>query len=471
MDSGLVRANEKGYTWLAEPFSSDGSIPSGLIGISDPDNANCRLCHAKSCRCTDPLVFENSLENWSAETTGEVFSPEKMFNSGMNLKDKASLSRPWDVHAQRLFRCVNCHCSLNNPKYTEKEPVAAKPRHLRFDARRLSDNQYLLTPDHNLAKGHSAQGTVARRLDGSMRDCRDCHNAEAIHDFLPYKAVHFEKLACQTCHISKIYAPARMMTDWTVITPRGEPITAHRGVEGPTNDPGSMIDGYEPLLLLHEETDGKFRVSPNNVITSWFWVEGDRGVPVRLIDLKAAFLKAEGVYHAEILAALDKNRDGGLSRPELCLDTEEKVAAVRERLKQIGAVNPRIKGEVQPYTHSHGVATGGFVMANCRSCHSEKSRINEEVELSEYVPGNILPEPVKDSNTMMVGAFQVSKGGRLLFRPALDPDKLYIHGSLRPQWLDIIGILFVLGSLGGVTVHGFLRIVAARRRKRNKERL
>jgi hypothetical protein len=465
--SGLVAPSAGRYRWVKDAFEPDGSVGLTRLRITPPGDSNCRMCHAKSCRCTDPVVFENSLENWAAETTGEIFSPQKMFDSGMNLKDKGELSRPWDIHAQRLLECIHCHYSMNNPSYNQKESDALKPRHLRFDARRLDINPYLLQPDHNLAKGHSAQGTVARRLDGSMRNCRDCHNAAAVHDFLPYKLLHFEKLSCSACHIPKVYAPARRMTDWTVINLNGEPMVEHRGVNGPINNPASPIEGYFPVMLLHEESDGRYRLGPNNIIVSWFWVAGNPERPVRLIDFKKAFLTPEGIYRPEILAALDVDDNGDLSVAECRLDTAEKVAAVAARLRQVGVVNPRIKGEIQPYTHSHGVARGGFAMNDCRSCHSKKSRINRKIELASYVPGDVMPEPVKDSNTKFIGELYLGQDSELTFRPTLDPKELYIHGTLRPQWLDIIGVLTVVGSIVGTGLHAGLRIAGTRKRKRS----
>jgi len=41
---------------------------------------------------------------------------------------------------------------------------------------------------------------------------------------------------------------------------------------------------------------------------------------------------------------------------------------------------------------------------------------------------------------------------------------VYIPGQSRYPWLDTIGLLVVIGSLGGVLVHGLARYVAARRR-------
>ncbi|MFO7560153.1 MAG: hypothetical protein R6X10_15070 [Desulfobacterales bacterium] len=454
-DTGLVSLDKNTLKWMPDKFQKDGTVKADVLGISDPKSANCRLCHAKSCRCTDPVVFHNSLENWAAETTGEVFSSEKIFASGMNQKNKNRLFRPWDIHAQRLFECVHCHPAMNNPRYSDTE----KPGHLRFDARRLNENEYLIKPDHNFAKGHTAQGTVARRLDGTMRDCRDCHQAEAVHDFLPYKRLHFEKLNCQVCHIPEVFAPARSVTDWTVITLLGNPRVEHRGVQGKVNDPASVIIGYEPALLFHETSDGRYRLAPNNLIVSWFWTEGNPRRPVRLLDLKTAYLTAEGHYHPDIVSALDSNKDGRLSLQELRLDTEAKVRTVSERLKKTGINNPRIQGEIQPYTHSHGVASRNFAMKDCRTCHSRTSRVNQAIPMAEFVPGSILPESVADSKTKMIGVIQTTQEGALVFKPGLDPSELYLHGTLRPQWLDIIGMIIVILSIIGVVLHGGLRML------------
>jgi len=465
--TGLVEETGDGYRWVRGGFDSQGHPIVKSFRIAHPESANCRLCHGKACRCRDPVVFENSLENWGVETTGEVFSPEKLCFSGMNLRDKESLTLPWDIHAERLFQCSDCHSSMNNPVTNEKGRET-RPRHLAFDARRMSFNDYLHTPDHNLVKGHSAQGTVARRLDGSMRDCRDCHDAEAAHDFLPYKKLHFQRLDCQTCHIPRVYAPVRMVTDWTVMTPEGGPAVQHRGLEGKVNDPASLITGYEPALLEYREEGGVHRLSPTHLLTSWFWVGGDPERPVRLVDLKKAFLTETGDYNPEVLAALDADRDGEVSPEELRLDTDEKVARLASRLESVGVKNPRIHGEIQPYTLSHGVATGRFAMQDCRECHSHDSRVNRQVELSGYTPGGVIPRPVGDSGMELRGGLSVDEDGRLRFFPSVDPEWLYIHGSDRLKWMDVLGILLVAGSFAGVGVHGGLRIVAVRRRKKGQ---
>ncbi len=464
LGSGVAERDGGEIKWSAKAFAEDGSVRPEYFRVSDPRSGNCRICHGSACRCSDPVIFENSLDNWGTETTGEIFSPDPVDRSGMNLKGKESLHLPWDVHAQRLLQCSNCHHSMNNPEYNE-ETGDERPGHLRFDARKLGFGEYLETPDHNLAKGHSAQGTVARAMDGSMRDCRDCHDAEARHDFLPYKKLHFQKLSCQTCHVQRVLAPARMSTDWTLLDSAGEPLVTHRGVRGRVNDPASIIDGYTPVLLMHEEDDGEYRLGPHNVITSWFWVEGDPERPVREADLKAAFLEKDGTYRPEYVRALDENGDGKLEENELRLGSAAKVEAIKKLLESAGVKAPRIKGEIQPYTLSHGVASGDYALHCCQCCHGKNSRAIQDVKLSDYAPGAAEPGPVTDARILLHGKIETGKDGKVYCTPTLDPGNLYLHGTQRVQWLDWIGILAVIGSFLGVAAHGTLRFASSRIKK------
>ncbi len=468
--SGIVSGKDGVYSWNKDSFGEGGAVKSEVIGISEPRSDNCRLCHGRACRCIDPVVFENSLHNWSAETSGTVFSGGKMFDSGMNLKGKAHLSSPWDVHAQRLLKCSECHYSMNNPTYNTKEDALTRPRHLAFDARRLGISEYLRRPDHDLAKGHTSQGTCARRLDSSMRNCRDCHNAEKVHDFLPYKKTHFEKLGCQPCHVARVYAPAREVTDWTLLGPMRAPRVTHRGVAGPINLPTTLITGYEPVLLMHKEEGGHLRIMPHNIVSSWFWVEGKPGHPLRLYDLERALFGEDGNYRKEIIKALDSDGDGKLSDDELRLDGPEKVAAVTLSLKEGGAVEPHIAAEIQPYTISHGVTSVDLAVKCCSCCHSRNSRVTKPIELAGYVPGGVIPTIVPDAQIPAQGEIEKDAGGRLVYRPTLDPATIYIHGSSHLGWMDIVGLLLLFGTLLGVSLHGLLRVVSERRRRRGLAR-
>jgi hypothetical protein len=97
---------------------------------------------------------------------------------------------------------------LNNPAHAD-EAQKAEPDHLLYDPRVLDINEYLQRPDHNLARGQSAQFNVAPELKGTMRRCESCHDANQGHaDWLPYIDKHMSAVACETCHIPQMYAPA-----------------------------------------------------------------------------------------------------------------------------------------------------------------------------------------------------------------------------------------------------------------------
>lgn len=464
LGTDVVERKAAGWQWRAQAFDSSGAISAASIGLGKPRNANCRLCHGQRCRCSEPVIFENSLDNWTTETTGTVFSAGRMFDSAMNLAGKEHLSSPWDVHAQRLVGCSDCHYSMNHPAYNDKEDPARRPRHLVFDARRLDLAQYLKQPEHDLAKGHTAQGTVARRLEGTMRNCRDCHDALQAHEWLPFRKTHFEKLGCQPCHVPRVFAPARQVTDWTILTSRQQPRVVYRGAAGPVNRPTTLVTGYEPIMLMHREGAGAVRLMPHNVISTWFWVEEGRPEhPVRLFDLRRALFDEQGDYRREIVAALDENGDGRLQEVELRLDSESKAAAVAARLRAVGVANPRIRAEAQPYTISHGVLSTDLALRDCTQCHSHHSRVTRPIRLAAFAPGGVMPVVVADAGTIIEGHVRSDEGGALYCRPTLDPGRIYMHGSDHLRWMDVAGLLLLLVTCLGVVFHGGLRLWVDRR--------
>lgn len=452
LGTDLVKLNNSGFAWNSSAFDSRGAPRAASFKISPARSDNCLACHDRSLN----------------ETTGEIFSSVQIYNSNMNIKGKEELSQAFDTHAERLLECTSCHYSMNNPVHDQKELAESKISHLTYDSRRTSINDYLKKPDHNLVKGHTAQGTVAERLKSSMRDCMDCHDAKVGHDFLPFKERHFEKLNCQTCHIPKVYSSARKVTDWTVLTKELAPVLEYRGVDGPVNDARTLITGFEPVLMMHEDKNGVSKIGPHNIIISWYWAAGELAVPVRLADLKKAYFQSKGNYHPDVIKALDADGNGQLAESELRLDTPHKVKVLKNRLEAVNIIDPRIKGELQPFSLSHGIASGKNALNDCKSCHSYDSRINARVTLADYARGNVIPEVVKGQEKTVKGEVVLDDDGKLTYRSGIDPEIVYIHGTDRLKWLDILGILAVLGVLFGVMGHGGLRIMTARMRKRNE---
>lgn len=473
LGSGIVVQSADGWSYNTEAFAENGELKQDYVQIQDPTNANCAQCHGvvHTDRDAPLLLAACDTNEFQTATTGQVISSQRINESGLNLANKSDLARSWDIHAERALNCTDCHYALNNPAhYTEA--LGKNPEHLVYDPRRLEIGEYLQRPDHNFARGQSAQFTVAPELKGTMRRCDSCHDAQKTHsDWLPYAARHMEVVACETCHIPQLYAPAIQAVDWTVLQANGEPFTTCRGIEG-ENTVTDLVTGFKPVLMQRKNVDGDTLLAPYNLITSWFWIYDDaRGNtrPVRQVDLQAAYFE-DGKYAPEILATFDMDGNGILDESELKLDSDAKVAVVKGRLQALGLKNPRIYGQVQPYSINHNVTRGDGVTSDCRACHNDQSLVTSPIQLASYTPGGVLPEFVKDANVAATGEI-VNHSEALYYWPATEKDGVYIFGHNRVAWVDWLGALFFVGVLLGVSGHAAMRYLAALRRPKKLGKL
>lgn len=467
LGTGLVDQVDGQWQWNKDAFDQEGKLKEDLLTVQDPANENCGQCHGVVQTDTQkPLVLETGdLRQWSTATTGQVFSPQRLSDTGVNLADKDSLTRSWDVHAERMVKCTDCHYSLNNPIYYQ-EPSDKRPDYLTFDPRRIDFGEYLYRPDHQFAKGESAQNSLASELDNSGRRCEDCHDAKNTHDWLPYTETHLSALSCETCHIPQIYAPAREYDDWTVLKPGDLPRSAERGVQTSTNLAElTLISGYQPVLLPRQNADGSVSLAPQNLITSWYWVYGSPERPVHLADLHAAWFDGDH-YRAEVLAAFDKNSDGKLDSSELMIDSQAKESLIATNLAALGLDNPHITGEVRPYSINHDVANGDWAIKDCKVCHSDSSRLDQTMLLADQVPYGVKPTLVKGTGLATGGKLVINDKGQLYYQPQLKAEgvDLYIFGHSRVRWVDWLGALLFVGVLGAIGVHSSLRYFMSRRR-------
>ncbi|MEZ4617833.1 MAG: multiheme c-type cytochrome [Caldilineaceae bacterium] len=294
--TGIVEQSTDGYLWQPDAFDTDGSLRQVFVQIQDPTNENCAQCHGVvHSDSSTPLVIDAcDLDDPQTATTGQVIAGQRINESGLNLADKNALTRSWDIHAERGLQCTDCHYSLNNPIHAQ-DAADSRPAHLVYDPRRLEIGEYLERPNHNFARGESAQYTVDADLKGSMRRCESCHAAEATHDdWLPYTTRHLEVLACESCHIPELNAPAISSYDWTVLTAEGDAVTDCRGITG-DDTVNNLVTGYQPVLMQRTNVDGDTLLAPYNLISSWYWVYDDANgdsYPVRRADLQAAYLTA-----------------------------------------------------------------------------------------------------------------------------------------------------------------------------------
>lgn len=477
--TGLVERVGDAYRWQIDAFDAAGELKPEFVLVQDPANANCGQCHGLvHTDARAPLALAGAAgESWetiaarldASLTTGQIISAQQIKDSGLNLADKTDLSRPWDIHAARQVKCTDCHFSLNNPVYFQ-ESAATRPEHLTFDPRRLDLGEYLERPVHNFAKGAATQATTAPELAHTMRRCEGCHDAGAAHAWLPYAERHFNTVACESCHVPHLYAPALQSVDWTALTADGEPRREYRGVEGEPLAATSLITGFQPALVSRQDVDGKNRLAPYNLVTVWYWVYDDPPRPVRQLDLEAAWFEdrpgqgGRGVYAAPVIAALDADGDGTLTETELALDTPAKQSAIAGRLAALGLANPRITGEVQPYAVSHDVTDGKWVTRECTACHGAASRLSQPFTLAAAGPTGVTPTLLARGNTRLDGDLSATAQGELRYQTTPAKQGLYVFGQTRVPLVDWIGLLVFVGTLFGIAAHGGLRILAARRR-------
>lgn len=461
---GVLVKDDRGWQWNADKFQSNGALQKGLLDIRKPRDENCGQCHGiVDNNLEDPLIIAGDLgTRHNTDRTGQLISPQKLLNSGLNISGKDNLNYPFDVHADRVVGCVNCHYSLNNPVYFRQRDES-QPAHLDFDPRRLTNADYLVRPLHQFAKGRSTLGLAAGDTENSLRRCESCHDATTVHEWLPYKNRHFDSLACESCHIPKLFGPGLQAVDWTMLDNEAQPLRQYRNVKGEPEAVDSLIEGFRPLILPRANAAGEYRLAPFNLVTTWYWAAGDPLAPVSREQLETA-LFTDGAYDSALLAVLDDNGDGELAGDELRLDDEAAVSAVKARLEATGLTGLQIQGEITPFSISHNVANGERATRDCSKCHDRDSILATSFTLSDYQPGNVEPQMFSYEGVAFSGAVTSKASGAVSFTSDAHNSGFYIIGLHGQRWADMLGLLMFLGISLGVTIHATARYVASRRR-------
>jgi octaheme c-type cytochrome (tetrathionate reductase family) len=388
--SGLLEKSAGGYHWNTQRVADDGETELQLHPVSE---ANCGACHGKVHNGSDPLLVQlGNGREWTTEKTGQVFSPQLIRLSGMNLKDKDRLDIPWDVHAERLVSCGDCHYSRGRPQ-------------------RLAGD--IATSDVETA-------------EGGRRRCQSCHSTTGTHRWLPEQEKHFKAVACESCHVPQLQMAAQQTIDATVLRADGTPQPSYRGVDGNVEDAGTTyISGYTPLLRVGTGADGANQVLPYNLVTRWFWVDQESGEEIGPDILRRAWI-SEGRYADAIMHTFDSNRNGTLEADELRLDDYSKTVLIKDRLRAIGVKNPLIRGEIRAYHIHHNIRHGNRVNRDCTRCHSEDKQPAATFTLSPYLPGNVQAPQLTDStNIVLDGEFSIDTTGTLQFVPEHDVVQSY----------------------------------------------
>lgn len=425
-----------------------------------PSNQNCAHCHGLLQVSDDPLDipadYAHTLRYTEGEkyygitqNTGVILAAQNLSNSYLNIRNKKDQHGPWDVHTRRQLYCNACHFVKNSPRFCGD--INMPLGHLRKDPRKVqSPRQYLKRPDHNLLAA----------------SCTCCHDAFVIHDWMPYKNRHLTVLSCQSCHVPEIYGPAFKAVDKTVLTAEGTPRIEYRGVDESKSHGDSLntkyFEGYRPFLFPHENPGGGYIVSPFNLVTTYYWKSGETGEEVPGDVLESVFL-SNGQYQPEILKLFDKNNDNKIDNNELALDSNEKTEHIKTKLSAAGIADPQMVGTVEAFKINHGVTNSEHMTRECNHCHAGESRFGQDVMLSSGGPVGVKPQFMENTLPLVNGDIHSNPGGGAVLRRTASLTGHYVFGHSRIQPLDQIGVWLFLLALGGILVHGGLRVYHARK--------
>jgi len=457
-----------GFDWVPGMLRPDG-FPLIKLNIHKPKDENCAQCHGIVDNDMEvPLtIHADEKARGMTEFSGQIISPQKIVNSGLNIAGKEDLTRPFDVHADRVVGCVNCHYSLNNPVYFQQR-AESRPVHLDFDPRRLTISEYLERPLHQVAKGSSEHGLNALESENSMRRCESCHNAGNVHEWLPYRKRHFASLACESCHVPVMYGPALQAIDWTLVDSDGEPLRQYRNIDGDPASADSLIQGFRPVLLPRDNVGGKRKLAPFNLVSTWYWAAGEPARQLSAEEVQAALYR-NGRLVPEVASALDRDGNGKVTDDELRIQSPAQSDIVRQQLESAGFSQVRMIGEVQPYSISHSVVNGVWATRQCESCHGADSILAASFDLSSYLPGGLLPLATHQDQVELEGTMNIGPQGGATFVADNSEAGYYIIGLDSLDWIDKLGLLMFLGISLGVTLHAVGRYLAGRRRSKHIE--
>ena len=187
--------------------------------------------------------------------------------------------------------------------------------------------------------------------------------------------------------------------------------------------------------------------------------------------------KAERLEYGEVAKLLD------VQQPDLIqlMDSDSNgFLEDREVLTFLTSLKKKSPGEdiklgvrVLVLNPSHNYTDKGTRAKDCSLCHSARAEFYSKLimEIPES-GGGIRTLPMDKS--ILVGMYPISDinllgESRISKRDIAD--LLFVVRKIGYKWLDVLGILFILGGLGFVSLHAFLRIVTiqTRRKKRRKE--
>jgi hypothetical protein len=379
LKNGFVEFQDAQWQWSAETVQAGSEFTAEALGIKASDSDVCAQCHGIVHNSPDPLALspENPLGRLT-QKEGAIYSGQRLSDTAMSFVGDVDQDRTFDIHAERLLECTDCHRAANNPVHGGAK--GSNLSHLAHDPRQVDLSEFLERPDHNLIIG----------VAGGDGNCQGCHEPADSHaQWLPEVAAHFDALTCQACHITELYGPAAQFTDYSVRDMNGEPLVIKRGL----SSSGTSYTGFTPLLLQRPQ-DLKF--APFNVRLVRYWRDAKTNESVAADTVTSAW-QLSGLPAASAQTTL----------------TDSDINNLQTALRSLGVAEPELANIVNTLPINHGVSRDRWANGDCESCHSENGLLQSAMTLGTANSGFVAPSNSVDSPALI---FVTSDDGALSVR-------------------------------------------------------
>ena len=418
-----------GYGWKDNSFD-----------LSSEENVDCLVCHDTT----------GSYKKFPTGAGHPNYTPKKWPPKKGKLRQPPDLA--WiaqNVGKPNRSNCGNCHfyggggdgvkhghldSSMHNP---------SKSLDVHMDATGLDFNCQTChtTGSHQVSGSRYAPRATDERgvvIPGQKNQARA--SCESCHGSTPHSAEanaklneHTSKLACVTCHVPEFARGGRKTKtwwDWSTAgkkTPDGKPLVI--------KDP----QGYDTYNF--KKGDFKWEA---NVVPEYYWFDGE--IQYSLLDNPIDDTTIVPINRIKGDYADENSRiwPFKVMRGKQPYDAGNKMFGV-----------PHLFGKDSD-AYWKNFDWGNALAAGMKERGHEFSGKLGFIETEYYWPVTHMVAPAEDA----LGCDSChSSNGRLANVPGI-----YVPGQSRFAWLDLIGWLVVLGTLVGVLLHGFGRLVASKNR-------
>ncbi len=387
--------------------------------FSDEKNIDCLVCHDNS----GPYAKGSGMAGYPA--TGENAPDYQLI--------AAHIGKPGKQN------CGTCHffsSGGNNVKHGELEKALLDCTR-EVDVHMAANGLDMKCVDCHTAENHEIKGRyygVSSR-DYNRATCEQCHEENPHKDELINE--HTIKVACQTCHIP-VYAkvnPTKMHWDWSTV--------------GKLKDGKPYAEKDEDGNVTYLSIKGTFKWE-KNVKPEYKWFNGKANhylftdeidtVPVQINTLFGSYSDEKAkIWPVKIHRsnqAYDKEYNR-LVQPKLW-DAEKGNNALWLDLEWQPAIKAGMEEMELPYSGNYGF-----------------------VKTEMYLPLNHMVSPAE--NTLSCKDCHDRQNSRLK-----NLDDFYMPGRDRNKTIDMIGLIVIFGSLGGVSLHAITRYYFYRKRKQKQ---